>query len=50
MIIDFQIENKSSKSRFFQKIFLIANIKFKVILKMLFLKISIANIAFNKKN
>ena len=49
IIADFQIENKANSSRFFQKIFLVADTKFKVILKMLFLKLSNANISFGKK-
>ena len=49
VIINFQVENKASRSRFFQKTFLVANIKFEVILEMLFLKISNVNILFNEK-
>ena len=49
VIADFQIEDKASKPRFFQKTFLIANTKFEVILKMFFLKISNADISFDKK-
>ena len=40
MIADFQVENKGGRHRFFKEIFLIANIKFKMILGMHFLKIS----------
>ena len=36
VIADFQIEDKFGKPRFFQKIFLVADTKFKVILGMLF--------------
>ena len=49
VIADFQVENKAKRSRFFQEIFLVANIKFEVILKMLFLKISNADILFDKE-
>ena len=49
VIADFQIENKANRPRLFQKRFLVANIKFEVILKILFLKISNANIFFSKK-
>ena len=49
VIADFQVENKASRPRFFQEIFLVANIKFKVILKMPFLKISNADVSFGKK-
>ena len=43
VIANFQIKDKVSRSRFFQKTFLIANIKFKMIIEMFFLKISNAN-------
>ena len=43
------MENKASKPRFFQKIFLVADIKFEVILRMLFLKISNTDVLFGKK-
>ena len=46
VIADFQVEDKSGRSRFFQNTFLVANIKFEVILEMLFFKISNANMAF----
>ena len=49
VIADFQVENKGSKPRFFYKTFLMANTKFEVILRMLFLKISNANVAFSKE-
>ena len=49
IIADFQGEDKASRSRFFQEIFLVANIKFAVILKMLFLKINNANKSFGEK-
>ena len=43
------MEDKGGKPRFFQKTFLVADNKFKVVLRMPFLKISNANIAFGKK-
>ena len=49
MIADFQVEDKGGSPRFFQKTFLVADSKFKVILGMLFLKISNANMAFSEK-
>ena len=49
VITNFQIENKIGRPKFFQKTFLIADTKFKIILKMFFLKISNTDILFNKK-
>ena len=49
VIADFQVENKANRFRFFQKTFLVANTKFEVILEMLFLKISNADVLFDKK-
>ena len=49
IIIDFQVEDKASSPRFFLKTFLVANTKFKVILKILFLKISNSNVLFGKE-
>ena len=49
VIADFQIKDKASKSRFFQKILLMANAKFEVIFEMFFLKISNMDILFDKK-
>ena len=49
VIVDFQVKNKAKKPRFFQETSLIANTKFKIILKMLFLNINNANISFIKK-
>ena len=48
VIVDFQVEDKGGRLRFFQETFLVANTKFEVILGMLFLKISNANVAFNE--
>lgn len=49
IITNLQVEDKVGRSRFSQKKFLIANIKFEVILEMLFLKISNMNISFSKE-
>ena len=49
VIADFQMQNKASKPRFFQETFLVANTKFKVILGMLFLKISNADMLIGEK-
>lgn len=49
IIVDFQIEDKVDRSRFFQKIFLVANTKFKVILQIFFLKINNINMLFGNK-
>ena len=49
VIADFQVEDKVSKPRFFQKIFLVADTKFEVILEMLFLKLNNAAMSFNKE-
>ena len=49
MIANFQIEDKISRPRFFQKTFLVADTKFELILGMLFLKMSNVNVSFGKK-
>ena len=49
MIANFQVEDKISRSRFFQKIFLVTDTKFDIILKAFFLKLSNANTLFGKK-
>ena len=49
IITDFQVKDKAGKSRFFQKIFLVADIKFEMILEMFFLKLNNANVSFDKK-
>ena len=49
VIADFQVEDKGGRPRFFQEIFLVADTKFEVVLGMLFLKISNANIAFDER-
>ena len=49
VIVDFQVENKASRPRFFQETFLVADTKFEVILGMLFLKISNADVLFDEE-
>ena len=49
VIADFQVEDKANRPRFFQKTFLVADIKFEVILGMPFLKISNADVLFGEK-
>ena len=49
VIIDFQVEDKINRPRFFQKIFWIANIKFEIMLKIFFWKISNTNMLCDKK-
>ena len=46
---NFQVEDKGGRPRFFQQTFLVADIKFEVILGMPFLKISNADMAFGKR-
>ena len=48
VIADFQVRNKINRPRFFQKTFLVANTIFEMILGMLFLKISNADMSFDK--
>ena len=49
VIVEFQVEDKAKRPRFFQENFLVTNIKFEVILGMFFLKISNADVSFDKK-
>ena len=49
VIADFQVEDKGSRPRFFQETFLVANTKFEMVLGMLFLKISNADVAFGEE-
>ena len=49
MIADFQEEDKGGRPRFFQETFLLADTKFEVVLEMLFLKISNADIVFSER-
>ena len=48
VIADFQVEDKANRPRFFQETFLVANTKFEVILRIPFLKISIADMSFDE--
>ena len=48
VIVDFQVEDKASRPRFFQETFLVADTKFEVILGMPFLKISNADVSFGE--
>ena len=49
VIADFQIEDKVNRPRFFQETFLVADIKFEVILGMPFLKFSNADVSFGEE-
>ena len=49
VIADFQVEDKANRPRFFQEIFLVADTQFEVILGMLFLKISNADVSFGER-
>ena len=49
VITDFQVEDKGDRPRFFQETFLIANTKFELILGMLFLKLSNADVSFDER-
>ena len=49
VIADFQVEDKIGRPRFFQDTFLVADIKFKVILGMPFLKLSNTNVSFGER-
>ena len=49
VIVDFQVEDKASRPRFFQETFLVADTKFEVILGMPFLKISNADVSFGEE-
>ena len=49
VIDDFQVKDKISRPKFFQKTFLVANIIFNVILRMFFLKINNTDVSFGKK-
>ena len=48
VIAGFQVEDKGGRPKFFQEIFLMADTKFEVILRMFFLKISNTNIVFDE--
>ena len=49
VIADLEVEDKADRSRFFQETFLVADTKFEAILGMSFLKISNADVSFDKK-
>ena len=49
IIVDFQIKNNISKSKYFQKAFLMTNIKIEIIFKIFFFKFSNIDILFNNK-
>ena len=49
VLADFQLEDKFKRARFFQKTFLLANINTEIVLGMLFLTLSNADIQFVKK-
>ena len=49
VIADFQVEDKGGRPKFFQETFLVADTKFKVVLRMPFLKISNVGIAFGER-
>ena len=49
VIANFQVKDKISRPGFFQKTFLLADIKFKMILRIFCLKINNANVLFDKK-
>ena len=49
VIADFQVEDKASRPRFFYETFLVADIKFEMILEILFLKISNVKVSFYEK-
>ena len=49
VLASFLIEDKLERARFFRKTFLLADISVKMVLGMLFLTISNANIQFDKK-
>ena len=48
VIANFQMEDKGGRPRFFQETFIVADIKFELVLGMLSLKISNADMAFSK--
>ena len=48
VIANLEMEDKIGRSRFFQKTFLVADIKFETFLGMFFLKINITDVLFGK--
>lgn len=49
VIADFQIKDKISRPEFFQKPVLIAKIKFEIVLKIIFMKISNSDVLLDKE-
>ena len=49
LIENFQIEDKASRPKFFQQTFLMTNIKFEIILRIFFLKISNIDMLFGER-
>ena len=49
VIVDFQVEDKGGRPRFFQETFILADTKFEVVLGMSFLKISNADVVFGNR-
>ena len=49
VIANFQVEDKGGRPKFFQETFLVADTKFEMILGMLFLKLSNAEVLLGKK-
>ena len=49
VIADFQVEDKANRPRFFQETFLVTDLRFEVILRMCFLKLSNVDVLFNDK-
>ena len=49
VIATFQVDDKFGRPRIFQKIFLVVNTKYKIILWMFFLKLSNADVSFSEE-
>ena len=49
IIVNFQVEDKTNRLKFFQEAFLMANTKFEVILGIPFIKLSNTDVLFGKK-
>ena len=49
VLASFQVKDKLGRAQFFQEIFLLADISVEMVLRILFLTLSNANIQFNKK-
>lgn len=48
ILVSFQVDDKLKKTRLFQKIFLLANTNIEMMLEMLFLTFSNANMSFSE--